>query len=259
MEENRFYLSNSMMKDWESGMCPLVFKAKHIDKTIEFEQSEPMLLGSIFESYAIGAGVGGKFTEFTEKLKKSVYYDRIIQQANDCKTYLRKLGGKVLSVQEYIYTEITDNDGQVIYICGGLDIRYGFPGNEDDNIIIDLKFTGDNDNDYGKYQFGNPDKIDCQQVIHYSILHKAKYGSLPRTQYWVFDKSAAMKQDIIEVNISEWTIEDHIEKVSRIYNEIMICISLDEWIPKNTFSNCRNCPVKCDWERVIPDITLIER
>lgn len=254
MHEGQYYLSNSEMSDWESGMCPQVWKAKHIDKTIDFTPTEAMLYGSYFETLAIGLSVGGKITQPTDKMAKSEYNNRVIAQAKDCRRYLKTMGGKAVSYQEYIYTTISDNDDQVIHICGGLDILYGFPGTDRENIIIDLKLTGDNDSDFGKFQFGNPEKINPTQAIHYKLLHKAKYGTEAQFEWWVYDKSPSMNQKRIGAEISEITEAIHIDKVSRVYNEIIMCLELDDFGYKNSFDNCRNCPIKCAYERILPDL-----
>ncbi len=257
MKDGVYYLSNSEMQDWESGMCPKVWKAKHIDKTIDFEPSEPMMYGSWFETLAIGSGVGGKITQPTPKMEKSDYAQRVKDQAADCRRYFKVMGGKILSRQEYIFTEITDGEGQVLPICGGLDILYGFPGTDKPNIIIDLKFTGDNESDFGKFQFGNPEKVNPQQSIHYKLLHKAKYGTEAEFQWWVFDKTPSVNQKRIGADISEVTEAIHIDKVSRVYNEIIMAMELDDWGVKNTFDNCRSCLCKCPYERILPELVEV--
>lgn len=256
MKDGVYYLSNSEMTSWEQ-MCPQVWKAKYIDCIIPDDPSEAMMYGSWFETLAIGSGVNGKITQPTAKMEKSDYADRVKQQATDCRRYFKTLGGKIISRQEYIYTTIIDADGQVIPLCGGLDVLYGFPHTERSNIIIDLKFTGDNDSDFGPYQYGNPEKINPQQAVHYKMLHKAKYGIDAAFEYWIFDKSPSCKQKRIGVEVSEMTELLHIEKCSRIYNEIIMSLEMDDWGFKNSFDNCRSCPIKCVYERVLPDLIEI--
>lgn len=253
MYNGKYYLSNSEMNSWEE-MCPRVWKALYIDKSFEFEPSEAMNYGHWFETMAIGSGVGGQVFTPTEKMIKSAYAERVKQQAKDCRTYFKTLGGKIISRQEYIYTEITNSEGQVILVCGGLDVLYGWPGTDRPNVIIDLKMTGDTENDFGKFQFGNVDKINPQQAIHYKILHQAKYGEEAHFQYWVFDKSESLNQKFINVTVSEMAEAVHIDKLTRIYNEITYCLAMDDWGYKNTFENCRSCPVKCSQERVLPEL-----
>lgn len=234
-------------------MCPIVWKAKYIDGIIENKPSEAMLYGSWFETLAIGTGVMGKVTEPTPEMLKSVYADRIRAQASDCRRYFKAMGGKIIARQPYLYTTIMDNEGIELPICGGLDLLMGFNDGRN-NLIIDTKMTGNNDNDFGKFQFGNVDKVDPQQAIHYKLIHKAHYGTDADFNYWVFDKSEAKKQKIINVVVSEVSELLHIDKFSRIYNEINLAMQLDDWSYVNSFDNCRNCPVKCSMERVLPEI-----
>ena len=114
--------------------------------------------------------------------------------------------------------------------------------------------SGDTDNDFGKYQFGNVNKINPQQGIHYRLLHRAKYGFDAAFQYWVFDKSHSMKQTRIGVNVSEIAELMHIAKFAQIYNDISFAIGMDDWGYKNTFNNCRSCPIKCQHQRILPDL-----
>ena len=253
MHEGRYYLSNSEMNDWEGGMCPQVWKARYIDKTFDTEPSEAMLYGKWFESLAIGSGVKGEITEPTAAMAKSAYAERVKSQAADCRKFFKSLGGKIIARQPYLYTSITDNDGQQINICGGLDLLMGFSDGRN-NLIIDTKMTGDNDNEFGKYQFGNVDRVNPQQAIHYKIIHQAHFGTEADFNYFIFDRSPQLKQKIINVMVSEIAIAMHIDKVSRVYNEIMMALELDDWSYKNTYDNCRYCPVKCNMERVLPDI-----
>lgn len=242
------------MNDWEV-LCPQVWKAKYIDCKIDNQPSEAMMYGSWFETIAIGSGVNGKVTEPTPSMAKSAYAPRVKKQAEDCQAYFKSLGGKIISTQEYIYTSVIDGDGQEILVCGGLDVLYGFPDNDEkDDIIIDLKFNGDTDNDFGPYQFGNPERVNPQQGVHYKMLYKAKYGKDCGFEWWVFDKSPTMKQKRISLDVSEISNLLHLEKVSRIYNEITFAIAMDDWEYKNSFDNCRNCPVKCQYERKLPEI-----
>ena len=257
IHEGQYHVSNSEYNDWQE-MCPLVWKAKCIDKLPElWKESEDVDArdwGVEFETLVIGSGVGGRMVPEAKraKMKKSDYYDRIKQQAADCRSYLKLLGGKICSRQKYVYTSVKDATGQEVLICGGWDIEYQLPDGE--KMIIDLKMPGDNENDFGKYQFGNVDKIVPTQAIHYKLLHKCLYGTDAAFQYWVFDKTKSVNQKIIRVNASEIATLLHIEKLSQVYNEIIFAMQMDDWGYVNTYENCRNCPTKCKYERVMPDI-----
>ncbi len=257
MHEGKYYLSNSEMNDWED-MCPLVWKAKYIDRIPELntdsEEVTVMDWGVEFETLAIGSGVGGRTISEAKRaiMKKSDYYPRIQQQAKDCRAFFKVMGGKIIARQPYLYATIKDADGNDVDICGGLDALMGFP--DRNNLIIDTKLTGDNGNTFGKYQFGNVDRVNPQQAIHYKLVHRAHYGTEADFNYFVFDKSPSMNQKIINVVVSEMGELLHIDKCSRIYNEILFCLSMDDWGYTNSYDNCRVCPVPCKMKRVLPDI-----
>lgn len=256
----KFYISNSKMHDWES-MCPITWKAKHIDKIIEFSPTEDMEWGNYFETLVIGSSIGGRVFDFTDdpmhvKMYKSEFRARVEAQAKDCRRYLRALGGKIIP-QEYIQAEVADASGQMIPVEGTLDVRCLLKDSTR-RMVIDLKFTGDTENDFGKFAWGSPERMDLSQIKHYGMLDQIKYGGeYPETQYWVFDKGKDLKQKLINCEVTEFALIDHIDRLSRVYNEIMECIVMDDWPPKNTFANCRNCPVKCKYERVMPELTEI--
>ncbi len=256
--DGKYYLSNSEMNDWEV-MCPRVWKAKYIDKLPELntdsDEVTVMDWGVEFETLAIGSGVGGRMVSEAKRaiMKKSDYYLRIQEQAKDCRAFFKALGGKIIARQPYLYTSITDNEGQVINVCGGLDALMAFPGDRP-NLIIDTKLTGDTANDFGKYQFGNVDRVNPQQAIHYKMVHKAVYGEDADFNYFVFDKSPSKKQKIINVVVSEMAMVMHIDKISKIYNEIMMAMDFNDWGYKNLYDNCRDCPVACEYKRILPDV-----
>lgn len=263
-----FRLSNSKMRAFET-MCPVEFKAKYIDKIIEWETTVPMKWGSYFETLVIGGGIGGAFdidAPENKKMKDSVFYDRVHAQAKKCKAWLKTLGGKTKSRQEYIQAEVKDASGQLILIEGTLDIVYCMMDGR--IIIIDLKFTTDTDNDFGPYAWRDPSKMDMSQIIHYALLYKIKHGvDLPGTEYWVFDSKKEMKEKLVKVGsvdqnglaiISDYSLHAHIERLSEVYNEITLAIAMDDWTPKNTYANCSKCKAKCKFERVIPEYDIVE-
>lgn len=258
-----FILSNSKLHDWEN-MCPIEFKAKHIDKTIvRDEPTEAMSWGNFFETLVIGGGIGGAFSfdsvPYGEKMKRSVVYERVKTQAERCKFYLKSHGGKVVSRQEYICEKLKHPfDDRSIMIEGTLDIRYQFPHSEVPGVI-DLKLTGDTETTFGKFAWGSPEKMDLSQIIHYSLLSKLKYGEYPTdTFYWIFDSKEGLKKKLLKCNISEFAYEAHIMRLFAAYDEIDMCMQFDDWTPKNTFANCSKCKAKCNFERIIPEYEIID-
>jgi hypothetical protein len=258
MHEGKYYLSNSEMNHWEE-LCPLVWKAIYIDKVAEYLTDDEEITvrdwGVLFETLAIGTGVKGKTVDENklESMKKSAYYPRVAQQAKDCRSFFKVLGGKITARQPYLYGQIEGSEGEEVLICGGLDAVMEFEDGRMD-LIIDTKLTGDNDNDFGKYQFGNVDKVNPQQGVHYKLLYRAVNGREAMFNYFVFDKSPSMRQKVINVIVGEHGEAVHIDKCTRIYNEISFAIDMDTWGYKNEYKNCKDCPVPCKNRRVFPDV-----
>ena len=255
-----FVMSNSKFQDF-LVMCPIEFKAKHIDKIIQFEPTEAMMWGSFFETLVIGGGIGGAFSfkdvPNGEKLMNAPIYERVKQQAQLCKEWLKILGGKVLSRQEHIRTEFVDSSGQAIPVEGTLDIRYGWEDGR--QAVIDLKFTGDAESGFGKFAWATPEKMDLTQIVHYGLLTEKKHKiPFPLTKYWVFDSKPAMNKKLIDVRVSENAKYHHIEKFSEVYNEISLAIAMDDWKPKNTYENCSKCKAPCKFQRIMPEDYIVE-
>lgn len=257
-----FVLSNSKLHDFEN-MCPIAFKAKYID--LSLPPQKPSLeqeLGNYFETLVIGGGINGAFeldkSEYGKQIQYGVYGPRVEAQAQDCKRYLKSLGGKIIKRQEYIKVQISNLDGtQTMWIEGTLDITYRFADGK--LAVIDLKFTGDTENDFGKFAWGSPEKMDLSQIVHYDLLLKIKYNEDPDAYYWVFDKGTDTKQKLIKCNISEYATHMHIDRLFSAHNEISISIAMNEWEPKNTWDNCSKCKVQnCRFRRVMPEYYIID-
>lgn len=255
---HNFILSNSKMRAWEI-MCPLEFKAKYIDQSplYEWKESDAMHYGNVFESMVIGKGIHG-FVKPNEKLEKStLMLDRLKKNAILCRQFLRDFGGKIKGVQKHIATTVSDAQGRTIYIEGTLDILYQFEGGK--WAIIDLKFTGDNTSDFGQYQFGDEEKLDPTQAFMYVLLVKLTMKEDAEWFFWVFDKKKESVPKIIQVEIDDTTLTNHIERISKAYHEILDCLTNDSFKPQPKYSRCAKCKVKCSEERKIPDIITIKR
>lgn len=250
-----------MMRDWESD-CPRVWYEKWIKQNPVYQfTSDAMERGNVFETLVIGMSVGKVATMPSDKLKKSVYYERILKQAEDAKKYLRLLGGKVLAVQEELSGVVTDSQGREVPIKGNLDIRYGWPNKPGRNAVIDLKFSADAENTYGKFNWGDISSMDCSQAFQYYILHKLNFPHLPypEFQYWIFDDSAAMKKGRYRIKISDATVFNHIERMSKAYHEIKQCMETGVWPGIKKFSVCDSCKTPCADQVMAPEIIEIEK
>lgn len=255
-----FKLSQSKLRDWRE-MCPIEFKAKHIDKTWQFEPSIEMEWGNYFETQCIGSTIGGAFSFAKsihgEKMLKSIFKERVDAQVLQYRKFKDIVCEKVLSRQEYISTTVKDSTGQLIPIEGTIDMKWQLKSAK--RAVMDLKLTGDTDNDFGKFAWGSPEKMDLSQIVHYGLLdkeyHKVEY---PVTKYWVFDKGVDLKKKLIDVKVSENALYHHIENLSEAYNEISLAIAMDDWKPKNTYENCSKCKAPCKFQRIMPEDYIVE-
>lgn len=252
-----FYLSNSMLRDWEE-MCQKEFFQRWFKQNPAYElDSVPITLGNLFEQNVIGVSVGGKVTVPTKEFIKSNQssYDRMLNQAELCKTFLKLLGGKKIGVQTYLHAVVIDSAGQEIPICGNLDILYGWPAENLRRAIIDLKFTADTDSTFGDFAWGRPDTMDMSQAFQYVLLHRLVYPELPDPEfkYWIYDHKPSMKRSHLNIIISEQTMSDHIERLSKAYNAISDALLFNSWRPKQEYSFCSVCKYKCEYEKLLPD------
>ena len=260
--KNKLYLSQSMLKDW-TKMCHLAFSKRwfgdeHEKKLFSIDDRQPVRFGILFETLVVGSGVSGKVIEWTDKEKRSVYYDRIHRQAKLCRQYLKDMGGKILQAQDYIQTSF-EHEGSTYYIQGNIDVRYGFDDGR--QAVIDLKSTGCTDNTFGEHSWGNLEKIDTTQLEHYSLLVQQKFGIDPEAYYLVFDISKEEKFVPIQVSISEQAMYEHKERVAKVYREISEAIMLDYFEPNNSFSNCKSCPLNttCKFANPYPELSYIDK
>ena len=252
-----FYLSQSALKDWKK-LCPLVWKAKWIDRNEDlnpepFEMS-PMRWGLIFETMAIGAGLGGKAVFPTPKEKASAIYKRVVEQARLCKEMLKIYGRKVF-IQKQLNASFEHN-GITVHISGNLDDIHEV---RKIPVIIDLKSTGDVESEFGPWQWGDTDKMDTTQAFQYELLYELNFGVRPLFQYWVFDFSVSMKTKFMQVSISDFSREAHKDRLAEAYSQIQANIILDDWQPRPSYKECSKCLVPCSKKVTFPEIINVIR
>jgi len=250
-----------MLRDWEE-MCPREWNEKWFKQNPAYQYtSDAMEMGNVFETMVIGMSVGQKVTTPSEKLKKSIFYERIKTQVEVAKEYLKSLGGKKLAVQEYLKAIVIDSEGQEVPICGNLDIRYGWPDEPLRMAVIDLKLTGDNENTFGKFAWGNIEHMDCSQAFQYHLLVSYNFPKITRPEFYydVFDVSAKLKFTPFQIVISDYTLYQHIERLSKAYFEILDSQMFDSWKPIQQYNHCKACKCKCPYEVKIPSIVVIEK
>lgn len=265
-EENRLYLSQSMLKDWEN-MCGEAFRVKYFveyakeeDNPFYIGNKDVIILGNVYEQNIIGISRGGKITKAPFDLVKKPVYDRMLQQAKLTKEWYRNLGGKAIGVQHQLKGSFEYN-GITVYIIGHLDIYYQLPDLR--KKVIDLKLSSDRDTDYGEFQWKNLEHINYTQPKQYVLLVHLNTG-LPVNEipfeYHIADTSTKMRVKRIHVTVSESAIEEHKERLYHAYTGIIEALTIGYFEPKNDYDRCSVCPIKesCQYRNKQPLIEYIE-
>lgn len=266
---NRFYMSQTMLKIYESG-CPIAFSKQFFgtdgERYLFDMDKEVFKRGVLFETLAIGAGLSGKQAKEGDVPRTSVYYSRIVEQAKIYREWEHEFASKAIGLQMYLKAKI-EWDGGTYYAQGNLDrvVR-----DKDGKIaIIDTKLTGDKDNTYGKFQFGNPRKVDWTQLIHYRLIAKANFKEDVRQMFYVADSKPEMGVKVLEPEILDYHEWQHHDRCQRVYDEINTSLQIGYWEPKPSANNCGNCPLgdeqkmkdlgmePCKFKRRTPEIELI--
>lgn len=233
-----------MLGDWES-MCHQAFRGRWFGteeerKLLDISHLPQVRWGVYFETLVIGSGMGGATIELTDKELKSVFYGRVVRQAKVARDWLmKKFGGEIVGRQVTVYGSITI-DGVTIPLEGNIDVEYLL---NLITIIIDLKLTGDLDNTYGKYCWGEPDKIDTGQLVMYGELIYQRDGVYPPTHYYVADNSGDEKSEILNIINSDEYKHQYWQRVKNAFIGISRSLKFG-WDNKASYNTCVSCPIK---------------
>lgn len=242
MNENRFHLSQTLLKCFEE-MCPLSFSVRFFgseeQKNLFIKDSDAMKRGVLFETLSVGCGLAGKTAKEGDVM--GVAAKRIAEQAADYRRWESVHFPKIIGTQLAIQVKVEWDEG-VYYAQGNLDrLARDVNGRL---TVIDLKMTGKTDNDYGKFQYGNPRKVNYLQLIHYRILAKTKFQEDDvRQMFYVADHSKTTGVKPLEAIVSPWHEYEHHRRCQAAYDTITMNLTLDDWTPTPSFSKCSTCPL----------------
>ncbi len=237
------YINQSLVKSSEKEkFCPRAHLETDLLNNYEKLPSLAMLHGQYFEYLATGAtNREGEIVEIplTKNGKVSTAQIRIEWQAKQFKENLLKHDIKLVTVgaklsfnlfKEFLTTGIEDTE--VLY--------KGKP------YIMDIKFTGDINNDFGDFCWGNINKIDKIQAYSYVLLKYhltgIKYGFI----YYVADNKPKPQYKIIEVD----NPLDNFQEVYRRFKQTFMRMSAFEKLgyPAVPSDKCEKCAVKsCEY------------
>jgi hypothetical protein len=201
----RFYHNGNKL-----DICPLKMFVTHIDKQYPFEETNAMRYGKYLESLLLGCTADGEpLTDLPRDKRtgnKSVYQKRIEQHASLWDMRKEQYGiivnkeGDMKNIQMRTFkkwesknfSDITIN----IYATADLISPFKDNGINYDMAIIDIKGTGDVNNTFGNYCWGNPQNIDPFQLVLYSRIF-----DIPKTLFIVMDWSKNVGFKIVPINV----------------------------------------------------------
>lgn len=239
-------LSQTSLKDLErDDGCPVKWKAKWIDKEIEFKASEVMNMGIYFETQVIGSGVGGKKLDDLPRLKsgkKSTDHQRIDKQVERVKSMLFDsshpdfLGLEVIESQ--IDIDIGGERGGLDIYCR--DIELNCPA------IVDLKLTTKMKG-FGEYDWSNPQLMNLTQQPFYERLYRKKNEYVGKIVNYliVADFSKELNIKVIKVVVSEDEL-DRIEYRLTEARKVIEHYEKEGWSYYPSVKECEDCLLKCE-------------
>ena len=286
-------ISQSLMKKFlkhgeEKIICPKNIFETEIEPVVEVPPTLPMLGGSYFETLTLGSGRGGHKTLDMPRKKLTAKQEREnrvrIEKGEEPLLGTKMISQirieeqaerfKILQAQRQIM--ITEYNTQVpimkqwsedVFLRGELDI---FPtpilGRDGLQIaVIDLKLTGDIDNDYGDFCWGDPTRMDHIQAQMYHYLVRDIDFSLnqgleeivtqPVTNmiadnnilflYWVFSYGSGDLRD--KFVRYDWDSNKEAELKESIRKTIALIEEYESegWPAKPEYERCSKCPLTC--------------
>lgn len=235
---NLKYINQSLVKSSEKEtFCPKKYLETEILGNFKREPSLAMIQGQYFEYLATGAlNREGEVAEipFTQKAKKTTAQVRIEWQAQKFTENLAKNDIQIVSVggllkfhlyKEFLTTGIEDTE--VLY--------KGLP------YILDIKLTGDINNDYGDFCWGAFGKMDKLQAYTYVLLKYHMTGIRYGFLYYVADHKKKPESVLLEV---ENPLENHMEVYRRFRQTYFRMVRFEkQGYPEVPSKDCKSCPV----------------
>ncbi len=261
------YISNSLINEFIQWGEIKDYCAKKVFETYitgnyeGLSASDAMNNGSYFETQCLGSGAGNKVTIDLPSIrggKKSMPQKRIDEQVLMFKHLMRDMGMLILpdksNVQVKAMKEWADNNyiDLIVFATGESDLitPYSHGGIVYDNIVVDLKLTGDITSTYGPYQWGDLKKRDMKQATLYSLLFDMPFA------YWIFDYKSSVREnkfffvnsDINHpnpelANNAKFRLRVLTEAFRKTINEIVFNFK-NGWKENPSEDNCKKCPLK---------------
>ena len=238
-----FVWSQSSLKDLENeATCPSRWKFEWLDKGGRKPPNLPQMYGLHFERLVLGASAHDETLNLPalKTGKPPVAQIRLEEQASEVKAELFKpdnmYGFTPTSVQQRLNGEIFG-----VPVSGVLD---AIDDSHEEPVILDLKSTGDADNDYSEYGWGNdPKDMDLLQQILYEELYFQNSGVKPKSKLLIADYSPRKKIKLLNLTITEEAKELNLERF-KFGSEVVEHYNTNGWSYKPSESECATCQVQ---------------
>lgn len=288
-----YTISQSLIKKFlkhgeERIICPKNIYETEIDRKIEIPPTVPMMCGSYFETLTLGGGRGGHKTldlprkKLTSKQErdnrvraekgeeplpgaKTIAQIRIEEQAE--RFAIIRARHQIMISEYNTQVRIFKKFNKDVMLSGELDV---FPvavlGKDGYQLaVIDLKLTGDIDNDYGDFCWGEPLRMDHTQAQMYHYLVRDIDFSLNQglesvvTQrvrdiiannevlflYWVFSYGSGDLRDKFVRYDWDKTKQAELEQSIRLTVALIEEYEAEGWPAKPEYERCTKCPITC--------------
>jgi hypothetical protein len=232
------YINQSLVKQSEKKeFCPRAYYSIEILGEFQKAESLPMTQGKYFEYLATGAkDRDGSIAELNSTLKgkPTVSQLRIEWQAKQFKSNLEKHNIEIVSVGNKLSFNLFDEflttgieDAEVLY--------------QGEPAIMDIKLTGDINNTFGDFSWGDFQGMDKLQAYTYTLLKYHLTKKRYRFIYYIADHKKNPEYKIEEVSDP---LGRYQEVYNRFKNAFMRMTAFEKLgYPAVPSENCKNCAV----------------
>lgn len=247
-------------------MCGLQFYYKNIAKVGKWPSSEAMNLGKYFEYKCTGYYDPRDGIPEPKTTSKGLSKDYEVADKNAILfvKMLNEYGIDMVAAGTMLETPtmrgLLDLHGK--YKKGS---KYGKQGQD---VIIDIKNSGQIDNEYDDYGWGDKNieskDVLLVQSVQYIILWYELTGKIAEFQFWIFNSKKENDAKVFRVNLDKTRIIQHAEMIEKSINFIEASKEKVKsgvppekmFAPKPTMSGCAECGMKdeCKFRAVVPTI-----
>ena len=230
------FLKAFSAEDDDEVLCPKKLHAIFITGEEKSLQTESMYRGHYFEMKCLGVRNWKEIDlPRLKNGKKSAAHQRIDQQIESFVQFCNDYNIKIEGTDRILSHKLSDH----IVLQTQQDF-YGTMNGEP--YVFDLKLTGDVNNTWGKFSWGEPSKMDHTQAFLNSWL--CEQNDDPRKfAYLVFDYSPRMGKKVITKTVRSTDYSELENKINFVLRSILVYED-EGWPAQPSYEQCKSCPLK---------------